>query len=112
MIGRMTAAVAIVLALFMALASPASAHTIGLYHGADSGGVVRHNEVAVLDNECDGHRVYVQYNVSTIGGVVAYSLYDSNGCNNSGSVRNHYPQQVTRARICEANVGCSGWVRT
>jgi hypothetical protein len=107
----MTAA-GIGIGLTMALASPASAHTIGLRHGTDQGGVVRHNVVAVLDKECDGHTVYLQYDVSTIGGVVRYTLYDRNGCNNSGSTRDHYPQQVTRARLCETNDGCTAWRST
>jgi len=112
MIRRIVTMAGIGMVLSMAFATSASAHTIGLYHGADSGAVVRHNEVAVLDNECDGNTVFVQYDVSTIGGTVRYSLYDSNGCNNSGSTRNHYPQQVTVARICETNVGCSPWKYT
>lgn len=112
MIRRIVTMAGIGIVLSMAFATSASAHTIGLYHGADSGGVVRHNVVAVMDKECDGNTVFVQYYVSTIGGSVLYKLYDSNGCNNSGSTRDHYPQQVTKARICETNVGCSAWKYT
>jgi hypothetical protein len=111
MIRRMTTALAICIGLgaFMIPASPASAHSIALYHGQDSGAVVTHNQVAVLDEECDGNTVFLQFRMSTIGGVVQRSIYDRNGCNNSGATANTYPQQVTRARLCETNVGCTAW---
>jgi len=112
MIRRALATAGIGIGMTMALASPASAHTIGLRYGANQGAVVTHNVVTALDKECDGRTVYLQYDVSTIGGTVRYTLYDSNGCNNSGATRNHYPQQVTMARLCETGTGCTAWTST
>ena len=114
MIRRTMTAGGLVIGLMTAIASPASAHTIGLRYGANEGAVVRHNVVTALDKECDGRSVYLEYDVSTIGGTVRYRLYDSNGCNNSGSTRDHYPQQVTVARLCETDtvLRCSAWQYT
>jgi hypothetical protein len=112
MIRRKMAAVGIGVATIVAtlaiLAAPASAHDVDVYHGYDHGWVWSHNEVHVDDVECDGHSSYVEYYVSTIGGLVYYNLYDHT-CQNLGEYRNHYPQQVTQVRICEAGEGCSAW---
>jgi hypothetical protein len=111
MIRRMVAAVAIGIAVLAVLAAPASAHDVYLSHGYDQGWVWSHNEVHVDDVECDGNASYVEYYVSTIGGLVYYNLYDST-CQNLGNYRNHYPQQVTKFRLCEANVSCTAWTYT
>jgi hypothetical protein len=107
-IRRIVAGVGISIALLVALAAPASAHDVHVYHEYDHGWVYSHHEVHVDDVECDGNSSYVEYYVSTIGGLVYYNLYDST-CQNLGTYRDHYPQQVTKIRICEANVSCGAW---
>lgn len=111
MLRRIVAAMGIGIAALAILATPASAHDVHVYHEYDHGWVWSHHEVYVDDVECDGHSVYVEYYVSTIGGLVYYNLYD-NTCQNLGEYRNHYPQQVTKIRICETGVSCSNWVYT
>lgn len=111
MIRRILTVVGIGVLLVVTLASPASA-AIGFRYGANTGAVASRNQVAALDKECDSRTVYLDYYVSTIGGLVRYTLYDSNGCNNSGATRNHYPQTVTRARLCETGSGCTAWQYT
>jgi hypothetical protein len=115
MIRRMMAAagigVATIVATLAVLAAPATAHDVEVWHEYDHGWVWSHNEVHVDDGECDGNASYVEYYVSTIGGLVYYNLYDHT-CQNLGEYRNHYPQQVTKFRLCEVNAGCTGWVYT
>jgi hypothetical protein len=108
-IRRLMSVSAIAVGLVMAFATPASAHDINLYHGSDYGWIETHDTAYVWDEECDGNTVFVQYRYSTIGGIVTSSVYDNNGCNNTGNVRSTYPQRMTSARICETNVGCSAW---
>jgi hypothetical protein len=67
-----------------------------------------HNEIHVDGIECDGHASYAEYYVSTIGGLVLHSLSDGT-CQNLGTYRNHYPQQVTQYRLCEAGEGSTAW---
>jgi hypothetical protein len=110
MIRRIVTAVGISIALLMGLATPASAHDVQIYHGANAAWVWSHNSVEVWDQICTaGKPVFTQYYVSTIGGSVLYRL--DAPCGGTGR-RNHYPQQVTMFRLCETTVGCSGWKYT
>lgn len=109
-VGRVLTVAGIGVALSVAWVSPASAHSMWIFHGSDSGVVWQgHNGVSVQDKECDGNYVRIEYHVSTIGGIVPYSLTDANGCQNGESTRSHHPQRVIRARVCEANVSCTSW---
>jgi hypothetical protein len=109
MMSRTLLATGITAGLLMALATPASAHDINLYHGQDYGWIQTHDTAYVWDEECDGNRVFVQYQYMTIGGVATGEVYDPDGCGNDGDVRSTYPQRMTRARVCEVNVGCAPW---
>lgn len=109
MIKRMMAAVGIVV-FSMALATPASAHDTDLYLADGQAWVRSHRSINVYDQVCYGnYPVYTQYNVSTIGGLVPYTLYAP--CGSSAS-RNHHPQQIATYRLCVTNIGCTPWTST
>jgi hypothetical protein len=111
MIRRLIAALGAAVAALALLAAPASAHDVDLWHEYDHAWVWGHNEIHVDDGECDGNSVYADYYVSTVGGSVLERLWDHQ-CQNLATWRNHYPQQITRFRLCEVNVGCTGWKYT
>lgn len=110
MIRRMMAVVGIGVVLLMAFATPASAHETDLYYGDGLAWVRGHRSIFVHDQVCYGnYPVYTRYYVSTIGGLIPYTLYAP--CGGQAS-RNHYPQQITTYRLCVGNTGCTGWKST
>jgi hypothetical protein len=110
MIRRMLAVVGIAMALATALATPASAHDTDLNWRAHQAWVRGHTNITIYDQVCNpGQVVFAQYYVSTIGGLIPYNL--NAPCVGTAS-RDHRPQQITRYRICEVNVGCSPWKYT
>jgi hypothetical protein len=112
-IRRIVAAVGIAGGMLMALAPPASAHDIHLFHGEDFGLIDDHEAAEVDDRECDGNIVVVEYYYTTIGGQVYGEVADTNGCDNGGARRSTRPQKIARARVCERGpgptAGCTGW---
>jgi hypothetical protein len=110
MIRRMMAVVGIGVVLLMALATPASAHETDLYYSDGQAWVRGHTSINVYDQVCYGnYPVFTQYYVSTIGGLIPYTLHAP--CGGSAS-RNHYPQQITTYRLCVTNIGCTAWKNT
>jgi hypothetical protein len=109
-IRRLVAAIGIGIALLVSHAAPASAHTVEFSHsGGGSGASTGHQTVVVRDTQCDGHGVYMEYDVSTIGGLVRFTTWDPDECGGAGGQSNTYPQTITRARLCVASEGCTLW---
>jgi hypothetical protein len=110
MIRRALAIAGIGIMLAVAFVTPASAHPTTIFWRSHQAGVDGHTSIWVQDQVCNpGQVVFAQYYVSTIGGLVAYNLYAP--CVGTAR-RDHYPQQITRYRICEVNIGCSAWTST
>lgn len=102
-----TAALMAGLALPLALATPAQAHPVYAYHGADRAWTnTAHTRVGVEDRERDGHGVYAEYIIR--GGTVR-DVSDANG-----SAPGHGAEAaggvVTQLRVCERNVSCGNWI--
>jgi hypothetical protein len=110
-IRRMMTAVGIGLVLLLSfLATPATAHDTDLYWRDNQAWVRGHSTIWIYDQVCNpGRPVRAEYFVSTIGGLVGYSLPAPCG---GSDYRDHRPQRITKYRICETGVGCSGWKYT
>jgi hypothetical protein len=110
MIRRALAIAGIGIMLAIAFVTPASAHPTTINWRSHLAWVDDHTSIGIYDQVCNpGQVVFAQYYVSTIGGLVAYNLYAP--CLGTAR-RDHHPQQITRYRICEVNIGCSAWTST
>jgi hypothetical protein len=107
-IGAVGAAVTAVVVL-----SAAPAYAVDASHGDDVARVTRSSSggpyyIRVYDQECDNHRVWVEwvnYNSS-----VVRTLRDPDGCN-GGPGERLQDSRVSSFRVCERTKGCSSWVR-
>lgn len=108
--GRVAVGTVIVGLTFSLLgATPAYAHYVSVYHGADNAWVYSgHLKAGVQDNECDGHAVRAE--LYTADGQF-YRFGDPNGCSQGAGSRTSLVP-ITQVRVCEAGVGCSRWIGT
>ena len=109
MLKRMVVGVGVGVVSLLAAALPASAHDSDIQL-ADGDAWLRngHTQINVSDQICNpSSPVFVQYFVSTTGGIKQYELRAPCG----GSDReDHYPQVLTRYRLCVTGLRCTGWV--
>lgn len=108
MVKRIVAGMGVGIVLLVTLALPASAHDSDIQL-ADGDAWVRnhHTHISVSDQICNpSSPVFVQYYVSTTGGIVFYDLFAP--CGGTGR-RNHHPQQITRYRLCVTGLRCTLW---
>jgi hypothetical protein len=110
-LGAAAAGVAATASGLIAFAPPAAAHYAPIWHGNDLGQVTStHTTVSIYDGECDGNTVFIQYQAT--GESFVRQTMDLNGCNTGGnSFTVPSGRRVYRARVCETNVGCTGWSR-
>jgi len=115
-LGRLVAVVGVLgTALIAAWLQPASAHDFTHHHGADKGGVDRyHSRVWVEDNERDGNRAYLHYQIANSFGYRAFGqLLDPSeayGGRYYGQIAETW--HVERSRLCEQRPGkdsCTPW---
>jgi hypothetical protein len=97
----------------LVLAPPASAYSGPLYHTYDYAKTYYTNDdiIQVCDREADGHGVYAEYYLSS---GAFKSVVDGNGSAAGCGVNDWtaYPWWVTRYRVCERYVSCTGWAYT
>lgn len=91
------------------VASPAQAHdTCAATHGSDYACVTNsHSIIWACDGESDGHGVKAHSRDATFN-IDAYN-WDLNGAD-PGCSQDPMPTSEIEFRICENEVGCSGWV--
>ena len=102
------AAVVAVLAL-----SAAPAYATDVSHGHDSASVTHLHSgdpyfIQVFDQECDHHRVWVEW--VNYNSTVVHTLRDPDGCD-GGPGERLQDARVSSFRVCERTKGCSRWVR-
>jgi len=105
-----TAGGAVLLAL---TATPANAYSGPVYQGNDFAFTEYINDdiVYACDAESDGHRVYTEYYLNNGSFRRVDDVGGSNGvC--EGDDWTQTPYWVSRYRVCETTVGCSGWKTT
>lgn len=112
--GKLAAGLAAGLLASTAMGSPAAAHsgTHTILHGRDEGIIgVDHHVAWAADHECDPNAVFMQYyTVSLAGQVALWRVDDPDGCGPRIGRRDHGSLTVIiSARVCETNVGCTGW---
>jgi hypothetical protein len=107
--GAIGAAVTGVLALS---AAPAHAYDVRVaQHGRDYARVVEPYPGALYrlevdDNECDNHRVWMEW--VNYGSTVVHTLRDPDGCRGDKGIDTQ-ERLVSSFRVCERTKGCSGW---
>lgn len=110
---RIVTATSVAVGLLVALAAPASAHDVLIFHGEDRALIDDHEAATAEDRECDGNIVVTEYYYTTIGGSIYGEVADTNGCDNGEVRRSTAPQRITRARVCERGpgptAGCTSW---
>ena len=94
-------------------AAPAGAYSGPAYQGSDYAQTIGTNDdiIQVCDRESDGHGVYADYYLNT---GAHRTLTDGNGSASPCYIDDWTtsPYWITRYRVCEKTVACSGWVYT
>jgi hypothetical protein len=111
LIAKLGAVAAAVAAVVVLSASPAYAADAS--HGDDLARVTHLSSgdpyhIRVYDQECDNHRVWVEwvnYNSTRV-----HTLRDPDGCD-GGPGATLQDERVSSFRVCERTKGCSRWVR-
>jgi hypothetical protein len=89
----------------MAFPTAASAHYTQIeYNGNYAYVNAEHDEIWVYDGNCNGHNAYAILE----GSFGVRSITDSNGCQ-AGYPNYSIFGTLTRYRLCETDVGCTGW---
>lgn len=100
---RVAVALAAVLAVVVTGQTPAAARDHKVFHGKDFALVqFNHSQVALCDEEKDGHWVYaiVSYGTAGLG-----FMKNTNGADGNCVVRD-FPREVHTVKVCEETKGC------
>ena len=85
----------------------ASAHDVCAWHTYDVACVQdNHQVLKTCDGEADGHAVRAQYTV-LLSDRIFVGSWDTT--TNAGCVFDRLPLDANQFRVCENDVGCSGW---
>jgi hypothetical protein len=111
LIAKIGAAGAAAMAVVVMSAAPAHAAEVG--HGDDVARVYLSSPggpyyIKVYDQECDGHRVWVEW--VNYNSTVVHTLRDPSGCD-GGPGERLQDARVSSFRVCERTKGCSRWVQ-
>lgn len=100
---RVAVALAAVLAVVVTAQMSASAHDDKVFHGKDFALVTSHHtQVALCDEEKDGHAVFAYVRYGTAG---LWAMENTNGADGNCVVKN-FSNTVSSVKICEETKGC------
>ncbi len=95
-------------AVAAALAVPALAHEVMIWHGNDTSRVWNtHSYINACDNEADGNRVRAHWRDSA--GNITAGNWDPDGSAGPDCGTDTLPGGAVQFRLCEEVVGCTEW---